>query len=293
MNRSQRLKWAKESERINRKYEEVFFPSVLRALRAKAKQAAARLRSGGVDAARNYLDTDLGNQALAERVRKIYEIVGVRHANRVYMDLRRQQQAAEKRFGFNEGWVNSILNFLQRFLIEKITFEVAGTTRDALLRVLTEGVEKGWGIDEMVKRLEELPFTRYQAARIVRTEINRAANVGASEGSKSFGFEQNKVWISLHDHRVRGNDPKDRADHRGLDGQSVDENDVFRDPRNGAELRFPGDIDAPAANTINCRCTVAYEARRDERGRLIPKRRRSVSVIMPGEINRNRTIVTI
>lgn len=294
MNQTERIRYAKEVERINRKYEEAFFPSVLRALLSKVRAVISRLRDGGTDEAIRYLDANIGNPALAERVRMIYRIVGLRHANRVFGELRRQQRERVKRFGFNEEWAANVENYLRRFLLEKITFAVDQTLRDRIMEVLMQGVNEGIGVDEMVKRLEGLPFLRYQTARIVRTEIKRAGEAGAREASKTFEYEQNKIWISLHDNRVRGVDPKDRADHRGLDGQTVDENEPFRDPRNGAQLQFPGDPDAGAVNTINCRCTVGYVARRDERGRLIPKQRRSrVSVILPGQFNQPRQTVLI
>ncbi len=194
-------------------------------------------------------------------------------------------------FGFNPTWTKFIVDYLNRFLIEKITFEVSRTTRDELLKVLNQAITEGWSIDETVKRIESLPFTKMQAARIVRTEVNRAANVGAKAQSSTFAFEQNKEWISAEDNRVRGLRPSDHANHVVLDGVTINEGDVFVDIRNGDRLEFPGDPRASAASTINCRCSVAYVAKRNAEGRLIPKRQ-TTTVIFPNQ-RVNRQIVTI
>jgi hypothetical protein len=76
-----------------------------------------------------------------------------------------------------------------------------------------------------------------------------------------------------------------------LDGHRIDIEDVFIDPRNGDQLRFPGDPLASAASTINCRCSLALLAKRDANGRLIPKRKTTV-VIFPNQ-RRQRQIVTV
>jgi len=104
-----------------------------------------------------------------------------------------------------------------------------------------------------------------------------------------------KEWISIHDHRTRGVNPKDHANHIALDGVTIDFEDYFVDPRNGVRLFQPGDPKAKgsakdkAASVINCRCNMALKPKRDSRGRLIPKRK-TTSVIYPNQINRGRVI---
>lgn len=292
---------ARRVEMINRKYEAKFFATILAAMRITTRGLIAALRSGGVSAGNRYLHHNVGGTTLATRVRLIYRTVGVEHANRVWEDL--QQQASEKRFGFNADWANEVIKYLEKYLIDKITFTVTDNMRDDLLKKLSEGVEQGLGIDEMVKRLQANgewgALLRYRVARIVRTEIKRAGEVGGKVASDQFPYEQNKEWIAITDNRVRGRKPKDHADHLHMNGQVVDSEGVFRDPRNNHELLFPGDPKGAAEDTINCRCTTAYVARRDSTGRMIPKRsqgrvavlrpaqsqgvstRRRVSVIMP------------
>lgn len=300
MNASQRRKYSNKVEQINRKYEDAYFKRALKAIDTKVKATIARLRDGGTSAAFNYLSTDMSNPALANVVRKLYNEVGLVHARRVNQELRAEPKTLKslfistKRLGFNADWAKFIMDYLERYLFEKVTFDINSTTRDALIRAVQRGIQDGLGVDDIIRILEDWPYARFQAARIIRTEINRATNVGAMAGGSTFQFEQQKEWIAAKDSRTRGNPvngAKDHANHWQLDGTVIDEDAMFTDSRNGDQLRFPGDPKASAASVINCRCHVALVGKRDENGRLIPKRSR-ISVILPGEIRRPQ-IITI
>ena len=294
---------------INRRYEKVFLTPVYNAIDKVRKDTIRAIRYyGNVRDGISELNKVIHNPELSKVIRDLYVTVGLRHAqinySRMRVDVRTSPRSRRKDvvrevelksaiqsikgFGFNQEWTDFITSYLQRFLLEQITFDVATTTRDKLIEVLQQAIREGWGIDETVKNLEDLPFLKFQAARIVRTEINRAANVGAKAQSETFGYEQMKEWISAEDDRVRGTEPKDHASHVSLDGQRINEGDLFKDPRNGDLLEFPGDPRASAASTINCRCSIAYVAKRDPNGRLIPKRQ-TTAVIFP---NQNRTLET-
>lgn len=305
MNASQRKRYSKRVAQINRRYENKYQRPVQKAIQKKADAVVARLKDDGLQSAIQYLSKDLSNPALAVIIKKLYREVGLTHARRVSDDLRAEPKVLKKsyvfglvqtvkglvvkRLGFNEQWIEFINSYLERFLFDKITFRINDTTRDALIREIQRGIREGLGVDDIIRKLEDWPFARFQAARIVRTEINRAANVGAMAGGSTFEFEQQKEWISAMDNRTRGTDPEDHANHRSLNGTTIDENEYFVDQRNGDLLRFPGDPNASAASVINCRCTIAVVAKRDENGRLIPKKSR-ISVSLPGDIPRRRTI---
>lgn len=293
-----RLQQIHQFERINRKFEVRFMPKVQAAIHAKVKIVIGLLKTRGFSAAEYYLHTSVGNVRMSEVIKEIYTLVGRRWAQMEYSRLLPEQRAGkysqmsvveQKGFGFNYQWTRFILEYLQKFLFDKITFEIARTTQDAVLKVLAKAQAAGWSIDQTVDRLENWPFERYQAARIVRTEVNRAANVGSTAQAETSEFQQMKEWQSAEDPRVRGNNPKDHADHVALDGVKIDSDDVFHDPRNGDQLAFPGDPRASAASVINCRCHASYTFKRDQQGNLIPKRRTTV-VIFPGQIRQRQTV---
>jgi hypothetical protein len=297
MNASQRRKYSRKVEKINRRLENEWFNRIRKTIQLKANIVISRLRAGGTSSAFSYLSNDLGNPDLANQVKNMYKAVGLVHAKRVNDELRSEPRILKsivemfqtKRIGFNSTWAAFVNDYLEKFLFEKITFDVNSTTRDALMRAVQRGINEGLGVDDIIRILEDWPYARFKAARIVRTEINRAANVGAMAGGSTFQFEQQKEWIAAMDNRTRGTNPKDHANHRELDGNIVNDGTAFTDVRNGDNLQFPGDPSASAASVINCRCSVALTAKRDERGRLIPKRSR-ISVIQPGQIRRPVTI---
>lgn len=248
------------------------------------------VKEKGAEQAANIFRQDLTNPELSKQVEKLYLEVGLRHARRNEIRLRDEIRRSAKAIGHSQVWIDFIKNYLRIFLTSKITFSVNETTRDALLKVLDKAIQEGWGLTKIVDKLESLPLTENQAARIVRTEVNRASNVGAYAQGNSFEYELQKGWISVHDNRTRGRDPNDHADHFHLDGQWVDFYDVFRDPRNGHTLQHPGDPEAEPEDTVFCRCSMTTRPKRDVNGKLIPKESR-ISVIR--NFNRPQRTITI
>lgn len=296
MTREERTTYSSDHVATIRRLERKWLPKVTKAIKSKVSSLITKLKEDGISAAIKYLQVDLGNFKLRATIEAMYLEVGLRYARKAERRLRSEigkstGPVEQKRTG-TINWTEFIKNYLQLYLLEKITFQVAETTRDKLLAILQEAIEKGWGIDEIVKRLEDLPFVRFQAQRIVRTEINRAANVGTYAQGQGFEYELMKEWIAVKDNRTRGNPANgqdDHADHYRMDEQTVDFFDVFRDPRNGHELQHPGDPKAQAVDVVNCRCNMATKPKRDENGRLIPRKSR-ISVILPGQ---NRPVPTI
>jgi len=295
---------------VNKKYESLFYPKVHKTIKKKFDETISIVESRGVNAAIHSLRDELNNPELTAVIANLYSTVGVRYANMTTRSLKQDSRGSKSAnenvvtakvfmidikeggaFGFNSEWVRWILNYLRNHLIQNITFNVNRTTRDFLLSVLQKSITNGWGVDETVRALEGSGFSEMQAARIVRTEVNTASNAGTLAAGQTYDYEMQKKWIAVHDNRTRGVDPKDHASHIGLDGTTIDFEDVFIDPRNGDRLRSPGDPRASAESTINCRCQMSMKPKRDSRGRLIPKRQHT-SVIYPNQIRRGR-VVTI
>lgn len=271
--------------RANRKFEAKYFKRVLSSLNQVRDELIALVKAHGAEHAKLKFNNTLIINGIAPDIKKLYIEVGLFHAKRSFREINKQKQVKElPGLGFSQTWVNNIIELLTRFLTDRILFRASETTKNLLLNVMARGIELGWGVDKMVSELEDFPGLKYQAERIVRTEVARAANLGIIESGKSFKFEQMKEWISIRDTRTRGADPSDHANHLSMHGQTVDFDQPFVDPRNGDLLMEPGDPSAKAESTINCRCTMALIAKRDERGRLIPKHRANISVITPEQI---------
>ena len=264
---------------INRKYEVKYFKPVLSSLNKVRDDLIKLVEDLGPQEAVQRFNNTLVINGIAPIIKSLYSEVGVRYARMYYTELLAEPEVKQIRgLGFSMQWVRNIVEILNRFLVDKILFKASETTKQLLFNVITKGIQEGWGVVKIVDELESFPGLRYQAERIVRTEVNRAASMGITEAGKSFKFEQMKEWISIRDARTRGAHPEDHANHLSMNGQRVDFDSVFIDPRNGDTLVQPGDPSAKAESTINCRCTMGLIAKRDERGRLIRKRNISVTL---------------
>jgi len=285
MTGSERKQYGKKVERINRKFEGRWQRPFEKIFQSKATATAQRVKAEGVQEAINYLYRNPAIPLLEPNLKRLHREVGITHAKRVWDDLNDEPKVKKNilsliwvkrsgRLGYNEEWIQFINDYLERDYISKAVLQITQNNRDKLVAVMMQGVRDGMGSDEIYRLLQDWTAKRYIAARVVRTEINRGANVGTMAGASTFKFEQQKEWIAAKDNRTRGNPVngvKDHANHWSLDGTKIDFEEAFIDSRNGDHLMFPGDPQASAASVINCRCTVAPVAKRDANGRLIPK----------------------
>jgi hypothetical protein len=302
--------------RINRKLEAKYSVRVLRSLNKIKDQIIGWVKAFGATEAANKINGALIINGIAPDIKELYQQTGLIHARQTYAELMNSTRAARLRLmkgspdylsaksviyyerkapvglGFSETWTSNINSILQQFLTDKILFRTSETTKKLLYEIISRGIAQGKGINEIVKDLEQTDVLVNQSERIVRTEVNRSANLGIIEGGKSFPFEQFKEWISIKDLRTRGTYVEDHADHYRMHGQRVDFDSAFIDPQNNEPLNQPGDPAAHPADTINCRCTMRLIAKRDERGRLIPKRKGG-GVVVIQNFNRSQQTITI
>jgi hypothetical protein len=108
-------------------------------------------------------------------------------------------------------------------------------------------------IDSMVSRYQS-NYVRYRSEVIGRTEALRAAHQGSEEmytqAFESGDLDPNAVtrtWLTANDGRVRDT-------HDNLSGQERSVGETWAS--GGSELRFPGDPNAAAAETVQCRCVL-------------------------------------
>lgn len=280
MNRTERKQYIRQTELINRRFELKFKPAIQKAIKSQISSLIKHLKENGNVNGWN----EISNPELSAAVERLYKQVGVFYANKETRQLKKAEGRKDieivmeqKGFGFNAIWVNEILNYFRLHLVEHITFGAVQTMREYFLPIISKAISEGTPFEEIAREIEEKGFEKWQAARIVRTEVNSAANVGTMAAGKTYEYETNKEWISASDMRVRGHDPKDHANHVRLDGKVVDYNEPFIDPVSGVKLMQPGDPKAigtrrdKAATIINCRCTHVLIAKRDANDRLIPK----------------------
>lgn len=262
--------YAQKYARRVKLFERRFTRPVYDVLQASMKEAADAYRNGRLQ---DYLNS-LVMLKVGPVIQQLYVEVGVWSARKTLREINAGIRE-DKGFGFDEKWTQAIIRL---YLLNKAVLPITQTQREHILSVLEQGQKEGWGVDRTAFELENSGLTLSRARMIVRTEIAKAQNRGRELGREESPFETDKQWISAHDHRTRHS-------HREIDGEQIPVNGKFKvniykrnvvvgfDMMNG-----PGDPEASAANVINCRCTVADRARRDENGRLIRKRSIQISV---------------
>lgn len=110
-------------------------------------------------------------------------------------------------------------------------------------------------IDRMVSRYEER-WLKFRSENIARTEALRAVHQGNNEmfaqAVESGSLEPGQIeqtWLTAQDAAVRDS-------HDTMEGQIRSFGEAFVTGA-GNLLMYPGDPDAPADETIRCRCTLA------------------------------------
>jgi HK97 family phage portal protein len=143
----------------------------------------------------------------------------------------------------------AVLEFLEQKEV-KFASEVNGTTRESLRYHLLDGVKKGESVNELADRVRDVfsgvdDARAWRARTIARTEVVGAANKGQLEGWSQADVGAQKEWVTAGDADVRD-------EHAAIDGEIKKLNEPFS---NG--LMYPGDVNGPAEEVVNCRCTTA------------------------------------
>lgn len=120
--------------------------------------------------------------------------------------------------------------------------------RRLLANQITQGVLLGESMPKIAKRVGKVTGSNMATAmRTARTSVTAAENAGRVDSyrrAQSLGIELKQEWLATLDGRTR-------SSHRKLDGEKVEVGEKFS---NGC--RYPGDPEAPYAETCNCRCTL-------------------------------------
>lgn len=125
---------------------------------------------------------------------------------------------------------------------------------------LLTGFQLGESVGEMRDRIiETANIAAPRAETIVRTEVIGASNAGSFYQMKATGLRATKEWLAVNDDRTR-------SSHRAVDGTVIDMDEKFM--VGGWPLDFPHDPLAPPEETINCRCTLAWDILSDDMSEL-------------------------
>lgn len=225
----------------------------------------------------------MSSKGIAKTIKQLHVALGTKMATMTNKSIKKATKGFyepfETKMSQNDIYAYVILQYLERQGVGAIADEITNTTQRQIAAYLQKGFENNLTISELIPMLKQSGITDFRAELIARTETGRAANLGAMVGATATGLVTQKEWISTRDARTRRM-PKDYADHLVMDGRKANYDEPFLVPTsskakggihagNVEYMMYPCVSGASAANTCNCRCTVAFEAQRDSRGQLM------------------------
>lgn len=245
----------------------MFVPQVQAALQHQIDGAVSVIKAKGLHAAQGNINGDILNQKLGAILTHLYTAAA--------KDAFRKYKPNIKAFGDNSDLVDEVIAYLKKYLLQMVVVPISRTTINQIEAAIQKGIAAGWGVDRVVKELEDSDITKYRARLIVRTETVKATNITQLAAADNEAYVMQKRWIAIEDNRTRFS-----HSHKGVDGEQVDLDQPYS---NG--LMFPGDPDGSAKEVCNCRCTQGFFAKRDENGKLIPKTTRGITILSHLKLN--------
>lgn len=254
----------RQSNRLAGKYNRKIF----NALKSSVDTFIDDLQTNGVARAQSNLFLTITNEQLAPVIQELHTEAGLFFGRKAWREIQRSAKQMEVKAGFalNEKWIADLIAFFAQDLLRTVS-NITNTTRNQILSVLMKASTEGWSIEQIVKELESPVLLAGRARLIARTELGKAAFAGRKIASDDSEWETQKEWVAANDHRTRHS-------HRMVDGDSIDAGKKFQvqNDKGGIDLmEGPGDPSASVGNLANCRCSSSVSAKRDEKGRLIPK----------------------
>lgn len=276
MNASQREAYWTKFERLRRGLDVKYSSLFQKAISKEMRKVARDLQLMGPSATLSMMGSYAWSDELMKIMTELYRETAVVFGNASYRAVRNQSRKAADPFGLNTDFISQIIQFLSLYGFQLVA-EMTQTSKKKLTDIITQAVQEGLSIDEMVRIItsdDELGYSAMRARRIARTEVMRASNYAALQGANSHNFEVDKVWIAARDSRTR-RIPRNTYDHLNMDGQQVPYDQPFTSTGKKGDTVLataPGDPNSPAGFTINCRCAIGFVPKRDANGRLIMKR---------------------
>ena len=252
-----------------RRLELTYATKIQRLLKEQVSSLISKAEEVGFSAAIG--SAPMFNDRFIDLLMDMYKKAGLRFAIQTNRYLSKEER---KDVFFNAEVLQMIVNILGNQALSLVT-RMDDTTKQELLRIIQEGELEQRTFREIAVAMEASWIVQYpRALTIARTEIGRAANIGSMTAAEKQRFQTVKVWVSGQDRLTRTFGKKDEYDHWAMDGQRREFLEPFEQTGSKgitAVAQQPGDPGAPGAFTINCRCVVVFEAKRDANGRLVRK----------------------
>jgi hypothetical protein len=264
------VKYHRTYLKLHGEYERYAYPIIKKALDQQTAAVAAFVDEDTFDNMEIYLPFLVNQKPLYDGLEQIYTKVGVSAATFSYDWIRNSVPKTKKDFiidFFNAQWYIEMVNYFRLIggtKVQGIDETTTDKIRTVLTRILGLNISRRQQAAQFQEELNDPAFNRARSLVIARTESTTAANHGINEGAQSSDYEVAKFWINTKDKRTR-------KTHLAMTTDRIQINQPFI--VGGVEMMYPGDVDAPAAEVVNCRCVMATEALLDSDGLPILKPR--------------------
>lgn len=255
-------------------YERKVYPYFKNALDKAVKAIVDHVKQNGIVLLEPMIPMLINPELMRSAYLNAYEDIGLMEAEYVEGHLyemiedKAVKSVRKDDINFRSEFYRNLIRDFYLYEAGTLIAEVDMTTIERIRAILSEAAIQNLTLlqqsEYLIERLSNPNYNKNRALVIARTETTRISNRAANMAGENAPFYTDKGWIYVNDHRVR-------TGHRAVgDAGNVPINAYFEVPRPdglGVDLmRHPGDINAPANQTISCRCTQVIIPRVDENG---------------------------
>ena len=244
--------------------ERKFYPAVLKALAENRHRIIELAKDNDPRLVREIAEQKLNKDKLKGAIEKLWMDIGTTSAERVEDMIRKAKGKSvrivygmKKTNGRQQLWNSRMQHYVRErtaWKIEKMITTQLEMINGVIDEVLQKTVEEGLGVIESRKRLvnalmndEFVMIEKWQARRIVQTEVGQAQNTGSWVAAQENAEGVRKEWLTSGDERVRDS-------HKEFGRLGPKELDYYY----ANNLLYPCDPNGDAEEIINCRCVITY-----------------------------------
>ncbi|MES2240448.1 MAG: phage minor head protein [Bacteroidota bacterium] len=240
-------------------------------------------KSAATEYANGSMSYDIHNAKLTAIYTKLYTDVTINEATIQWHQfddptIKQQKDLIDVFASVFVGNTNDVpINLWRSLLSDFLTVRIAGriaevelTTRKRIAVLIERGIAEGLGAREVAKTIrDDKDFNKNRSLTIARTETVTSANQGKYMAALSSPYVKLKKWLPFADKRTRPT----HYDMLNRPFVEMDQSFFLQNMKTGAleSARYPCDTGLSAGNSVNCRCIVVFENKKDANGRLIRK----------------------
>jgi len=244
--------------------ERKFYPAVLKALDENRHRIIELAKDNDPRLVRQLAEQKLNKDKLRVVVEKLWMNIGTTSAVKVEEMIRKAKGKSErivygmkKTNGGEQRWNSRMQHYVRErteWKVEKMVSTQLEMINGVIDDVLQVAIDKGLGVVEARKRLVEalkgdefVMIEKWQARRIVQTEVGQAQNTGSWVAAQENAEGVRKEWLTSGDESVR-------ESHVLFGSLGPQEMSYHYAPN----LLYPCDPNGEAEEIINCRCVITY-----------------------------------